>query len=296
MPREQSADEPALPESVKAQEDHVLAADIEPPAKKTSEDRVPARRTGARVNARKAVKPLRSIAIFGAVGALVAGIALPAFASSSKPTEEAATTLQQLAAVDAQSLVVASQATAAPLSRSTFSATTPEEIAKKKAEEAAAARAAAAASTASAGAQFNSAGYALTSPGSGEVRYPLPMGSWNVSRTVGGGHNGADMLAPAGTPIYAAAAGVVRASAESIGGYGVCVMLDSVVGGQRVQTTYGHMIYGSRQVQAGQTVAAGQLIGYVGSTGRSTANHLHFEVWINGGLVEPMSWLSVNAG
>lgn len=275
-----------------------MAADIEPPAKKTSEDRVPARRTGARLSARKAVKPLRSVAIFGAVGALVAGIALPAFASS-KPSEAAPTTLQQLAAVDAQSLVVASQATAAPLARGTFSATTPEEIAKKKAEEAAAARAAAAASTASAGtssSRFNTAGYALTSPGSGEVRYPLPMGSWNVSRTVGGGHNGADMLAPAGTPIYAAAAGVVRASAESIGGYGVAVMLDSVVGGQRLQTTYGHMLYGSRQVQVGQTVSAGQLIGYVGSTGRSTANHLHFEVWINGGLVEPMSWLSVNAG
>ncbi|WP_292763280.1 M23 family metallopeptidase [Microbacterium sp. UBA3486] len=274
-----------------------MAADIEPPAKKTSEDRVPARRPGARVSARKVVKPLRSIAIFGAVGALVAGIALPAFASS-KPSEAAPTTVQQLAAVDAQSLVVASQATAAPLARGTFSATTPEEIAKKKAEEAAAARAAAAAaSTAStSSSRFNTAGYALTSPGSGEVRYPLPMGSWNVSRTVGGGHNGADMLAPAGTPIYAAAAGVVRASAESIGGYGVAVMLDSVVGGQRLQTTYGHMLYGSRQVQVGQTVSAGQLIGYVGSTGRSTANHLHFEVWINGGLVEPMSWLSVNAG
>ncbi|GEC74432.1 hypothetical protein GCM10010213_05780 [Microbacterium maritypicum] len=276
-----------------------MAADIEPPAKKTSEDRVPARRSGARMSARKAVKPLRSIAIFGAVGALVAGIALPAFASA-KPSEAAPTTVQQLAAVDAQSLVVASQATAAPLARGTFSATTPEEIEKKKAEEAAAARAAAAASAAStagtASSRFNTAGYALTSPGSGEVRYPLPMGSWNVSRTVGGAHNGADMLAPAGTPIYAAAGGVVRASAESIGGYGVAVMLDSVVGGQRVQTTYGHMLYGSRQVQAGQSVSAGQLIGYVGSTGRSTANHLHFEVWINGGLVEPMSWLSVNAG
>ncbi|GAA1162270.1 hypothetical protein MOX01_13220 [Microbacterium oxydans] len=276
-----------------------MAADIESPAKKTSEEAVPARRTGARMSARKAVKPLRSIAIFGAVGALVAGIALPAFASS-KPSEAAPTTLQQLAAVDAQSLVVASQATAAPLARGTFSATTPEEIEKKKAEEAAAARAAAAAATASAAgtssSRFNTAGYALTSPGSGEVRYPLPMGSWNVSRTVGGGHNGADMLAPAGTPIYAAAAGVVRASAESIGGYGVAVMLDSVVGGQRLQTTYGHMLYGSRQVQVGQSVSAGQLIGYVGSTGRSTANHLHFEVWINGGLVEPMSWLSVNAG
>jgi murein DD-endopeptidase MepM/ murein hydrolase activator NlpD len=275
-----------------------LAADIEPTAK-TSEDRVPARRTSARVTARKAVRPLRSIAIFGAVGALVAGIALPAFASP-KPSEAAPTTIQQLAAVDAQSLVVASQATAAPLNRGTFTATTPEEIEKKKAEEAAKARAAAAAATASASGSgsrnFNTAGYALVSPGSGEVRYPLPIGSYNEGRTIGGGHNGVDMLAPAGTPIYATAAGVVRASAESIGGYGVCVMIDSVVGGQRVQSTYGHMIYGSRQVAAGQTVAAGQLIGYVGSTGRSTANHLHFEVWINGGMVEPYSWLAANAG
>ncbi|WP_101848586.1 M23 family metallopeptidase [Zhihengliuella sp. ISTPL4] len=276
-----------------------MAADIEPPAKK-SEDRGVARRTAPRISARKIAAPLRSVAIFGAVGALVAAVALPAYAAS-KPTDATAQTVQQLAAVDAQSLVVASEATAAPLVRGAFSATTPEEIEKKKAEEAAAAaaRAAAAAaastSTSSSG-NFNTAGYALVAPGSGQVRYPLPLGSWNVSRTVGGGHNGADMLAPAGTPIYAAAAGVVRASAESIGGYGVAVMLDSVVGGQRVQTTYGHMLYGSRQVQAGQTVAAGQLIGYVGSTGRSTANHLHFEVWINGGLVEPMSWLSVNAG
>ncbi|MBN6192466.1 M23 family metallopeptidase [Microbacterium sufflavum] len=280
----------------KAQEDHVLAADIEP-TEKTPEDRVPARRTPPKVTARKVVKPLRSVAIFGAVGALVAAVALPAYAAS-KPADAATTTVQQLAAVDAQSLVVASEATSAPVVRGTFSATTPDEIAKKKAEEAAAARAAAAATAAasSSGGRFNTAGYALTAPGSGEVRYPLPLGSWHVSRTIGGGHNGIDMLAPAGTPIYAAAAGVVRASAENIGGYGVCVMLDSVIGGQRVQTTYGHMLYGSRQVQAGQSVAAGQLIGYVGSTGRSTANHLHFEVWINGGLVEPGNWLSINAG
>lgn len=249
------------------------------------------------------VKPLRSIFIFGAVGALVAAVALPAYAAT-KPAEASTPTVQQLAAVDAQSLVVASEATAAPMNRGTFTATTPEEIEKKKAEEAAAARAAAAAkaaavasasSSASSG-KFNTAGYALVAPGSGEVRYPLPLGSWHVSRTIGGGHNGVDMLAPAGTPIYAAAGGVVRASAESIGGYGVCVMIDSVVGGQRVQTTYGHMIYGSRQVQQGQTVEPGQLIGYVGSTGRSTANHLHFEVWVNGGLLEPQAWLAANAG
>lgn len=272
-----------------------MVAEIEPPAK-TSENRVAARRIAARAGAAKAVKPLRSIAIFGAVGALVAVIALPAYANS-QPTD-ASTTLQQLAAVDAQSLVVASEATSAPLARGTFTATTPEEIEKKKAEEAAAARAAAAAATASSG--FSTAGYALVAPGSGEVRYPLPPGSYKQGRTTvgpdSGGHQGADMLAPAGTPIYAAASGVVTASAESIGGYGVCIMIDHVIGGQRVSTLYGHMTYGSRQVSQGQYVQAGQLIGVVGSTGSSTANHLHFEVRVGGSVVEPYSWLAANAG
>ncbi|WP_300267376.1 M23 family metallopeptidase [Microbacterium sp.] len=244
------------------------------------------------------VKPMRSIAIFGAVGALVAAVALPAYAASSTPVNAAAT-LQQLATNDAQSLVVASEATAAPLERGTFSATTPEEIEKKKAEAAAAARAkaaAAAAASASTSTTFNTAGYALVAPGDGAVRYPLPRGSYTQGRTISGGHDGADMLAPAGTPIYAAAAGVVRVSSESHYGYGVAVVIDHVIAGQRVSTTYAHMTYGSRQVQAGQTVAAGQLIGAVGSTGRSTANHLHFEVWVNGGKAEPYAWLRANAG
>jgi len=281
--------------SVQALEDMILAADIESPAN-TTEDRAVARRTGARTPARSVMKPLRSIAIFGTVGALVAAIALPAYAQST-PAEEAAT-LQQLAAVDAQSLIVASEATAAPLAHGAFTATTPEEIEKKKAEAAAAARAAAAASTASASASagFDISKYALVSPGSGEVRYPLPQGSYKVTRTLGGAHNGADMVCPALTPIYAAAAGVVRVSSESYYGYGVGVVIDSVVGGQRVSTTYGHMTYGTRQVEVGQTVEAGQLIGLVGSTGHSTANHLHFEVKINGTLVEPIGWLAANAG
>ena len=283
--------------SAEAQEDHLLAADIETSAN-TSEKTLKRRRVAApRVATRKMVKPMRSIVIFGAVGALVAAVALPAYAASSTPVN-AATTLQQMATGDAQSLIVASEATAAPMARGTYSATTPEEIEKKKAAEAAAARAKAAkASAATASSRsFDTSGYALVAPGSGAVRYPLPPGSYTQGRSIGGGHNGVDMLAPAGTPIYAAAAGVVRASAESIGGYGVSVMIDHVIGGQQVKTTYGHMTYGSRQVQVGDTVVAGQLIGLVGSTGRSTANHLHFEVWVGGSLVEPYSWLAANAG
>ncbi|WP_309065316.1 M23 family metallopeptidase [Microbacterium sp.] len=241
---------------------------------------------------------MRTVAIFAAVGALVAAVALPAYAVS-KPSAAEATTLQQMAVDEAQSLVVASEATAAPMARGSYSATTPEEIAKKKAEAAAKARAAAAARVAAAtrsGSGPSDADLRLAASGSGAVRYPLPQGSYYVSRTLGSGHNGADMVAPAGTPIFATASGVVRTSSESYFGYGVAIIIDHVVGGQRVSTLYGHMINGSRAVQSGQVVQAGQFIGKVGNTGRSYGAHLHYEVKVNGSLVEPISWLRANAG
>ncbi|MGB4137852.1 MAG: M23 family metallopeptidase [Microbacterium sp.] len=244
---------------------------------------------------------MRTVAIFAAVGALVTAVALPAFANSGAPAAEAATSLRQIAADDSQSLVVASEATAAPMTRGNFSATTPEEIAKKKAEEEAAKKAAEAAAAAAALASegsynLSTADLQLVAAGSGEVRYPLPLGSYNVSRTLGSGHDGADMVCPQYTPIYAATSGVVRVSSEGYYGYGVAVVIDGIVGGQRVSTTYAHMSYGTRAVSAGQVVQAGQLIGQVGNTGNSYGDHLHFEVEINGSLVEPIGWLAANAG
>ncbi len=274
-----------------------MAADIV--TNETAEHKKPAR-VRARRRARASVKPMRTVAIFAAVSALVAAVALPAYAATT-PDVSDATTLQQMAVSDAQSLVVASEASAAPLDRGNYSATTPEEIAKKKAEEAAAKRAkeraaAAAAAAARSGSAMSTEDIQLVASGSGDVRYPLPRGSYDVSRTLGNGHNGADMAGPAGTPIYASTSGVVRISSESHYGYGVAVVIDGVVGGQRVSTLYAHMIYGSRQVQAGQTVQAGQMIGQRGNTGNSYGAHLHFEVEINGSLVEPIGWLAANAG
>lgn len=246
-------------------------------------------------------KPIRSLAILTMVAGLIATIAIPAFGAAT-PQDEALT-VQQVAADNAQSLVVASDASASELTRESYSATTQEEIDEKKAKEAAAAAAAArarqlatAAASSSASSSTFSGDITLVSPGSGEVRWPLlsfvqGRGLWDS-----GYHQGQDMLAPAGSPIYAAAAGVVRVSQESFGGYGVCVTIDHVIGGQQVSTLYGHMTYGTRLVQSGQTVAAGQMIGQVGSTGSSTANHLHFEVHINGSVVDPLAWLNANAG
>ncbi|WP_349290447.1 M23 family metallopeptidase [Microbacterium sp. 2FI] len=240
-------------------------------------------------------KPLRSLVILSMVGGLVATVALPAFAAARVP--EDAVTIQQMAVDDAQSLVVASDASGAELVRESYAATSAEEIAKKKAAEAAAAAAAARARSAAASVATVNVDLSMVAPGSGEVRWPVSgytMGEGFGTR--GGAHMGIDMLAPAGTPIFAAAAGVVRVSQESYGGYGVAVTIDHVINGQRVGTLYGHMTWGSRQVVSGQTVAAGQIIGLVGSTGRSTANHLHFETYVNGSNVDPYAWLAQNAG
>lgn len=97
-------------------------------------------------------------------------------------------------------------------------------------------------------------------------------------------HTGLDVAAPTGTPIRAAAAGVVVA-AGARGGYGLAVDIDHGA----VTTRYAHQ---SRLlVAAGQRVAAGQVIGLVGSTGLSTGPHLHFEVRTAAGPIDPLGWL-----
>jgi murein DD-endopeptidase MepM/ murein hydrolase activator NlpD len=245
-----------------------------------------------------AAKPVKSVVILSLVAGLIATVALPAYAAW-RPSGAAAVTTQQVAEGNAQSLVVASDATDVSLSRSSYDATTADEIAKKKAEEAAAARATAASSSSSSATRV-SVDLSMVAPGSGQVRWPVTNFTYteeNLFRpSIRPDHNGFDMLAPQGTPIYAAAAGVVRVSQDGYGGYGEAIVIDSVINGQLVSTLYGHMIHGGRQVDVGTTVSAGQLIGLVGSTGSSTANHCHFEVEINGTLVDPLAWLNANAG
>ena len=235
----------------------------------------------------------RNVVILSMVAGLVATVALPAYAAWQP--EDAAQTLQQVSADDSQSLVVASDATAAALERSSYAATTPEEIEKKKAEEAAAERAREIASRMNSSVSVASVDLTMTAPGSGEVRWPLA--NFTRGRGLGdsGYHQGADLLASCGQPIFAAAAGVVRVSQESYGGYGVAITIDHVIAGQRVSTLYGHMTYGSRVVQSGDSVSAGQVIGLVGSTGSSTACHTHVEVRINDQLVDPYAWFDTNA-
>lgn len=98
-------------------------------------------------------------------------------------------------------------------------------------------------------------------------------------------HNGVDIAAPYGTLVGASCEGVVS-STGWMGGYGLAVIIDHPKG---YRTLYGHL--SQIFVRHGQRVAAGRLIGKVGSTGWSTGPHLHFTLWHNGRLINPMKVL-----
>lgn len=100
-------------------------------------------------------------------------------------------------------------------------------------------------------------------------------------------HKGLDFTAPQGTPIYATGDGIVRVSAYSAGGYGNHVEINH---GYGYETLYGHMV--RIKVTAGQKVKRGEVIGWVGSTGKSTGPHCHYEVLLNGQHVNPVYFFS----
>ncbi|MEO0057524.1 MAG: hypothetical protein RIT17_977 [Pseudomonadota bacterium] len=98
-------------------------------------------------------------------------------------------------------------------------------------------------------------------------------------------HAGIDLAAPSGTPVYATADGIVG-RADWYSSYGLYVAIEH---GASMQTRYAHL---SRlAVAAGDNVKKGDLIGYVGSTGRSTGPHLHYEVRVEGIAVNPIPYM-----
>ena len=96
-------------------------------------------------------------------------------------------------------------------------------------------------------------------------------------------HAGLDFAAPQGTPIYATANGRVKIAGNSSGGYGIHVVIDH---GYGYETLYGHMV--RVKTRAGQHVTRGEIIGYVGTTGKSTGPHCHYEVRKNGNKIDPI--------
>jgi len=96
-------------------------------------------------------------------------------------------------------------------------------------------------------------------------------------------HAGLDFAAPQGTPIYATANGRIKTSGYSAGGYGNHVVIDH---GYGYETLYGHMV--KVKARTGQQVTRGETIGYVGTTGKSTGPHCHYEVRKNNNKIDPV--------
>lgn len=98
-------------------------------------------------------------------------------------------------------------------------------------------------------------------------------------------HTGIDISCPSGRPVYASADGMV-VEANYLGGLGKCVTLFHGLG---VSTKYGHL--SKIVVKEGQKIKRGTIIGYTGSTGRSTGPHLHYEILLNGKPVNPLEYI-----
>ncbi|QAV69214.1 M23 family metallopeptidase [Salinibacterium sp. UTAS2018] len=139
---------------------------------------------------------------------------------------------------------------------------------------------------------------------SSPVVFPLPEGSWVLTGDFGprvdpftgesAFHSGTDLAATAGTHILAAADGLVTV-AEVSGSYGGLIVIEHRIDGEMIATAYAHMWENGIHSTAGEYVVAGQYIGDVGSAGRSTGSHLHFEVrpgGTNAAAVDGAKWLN----
>ncbi|GGF47369.1 hypothetical protein GCM10010922_23970 [Microbacterium sorbitolivorans] len=273
------------------------------------------RRKAVAAAPKRRVGGVRAVGTAIAVCALIAGVAIPAYAATQQGSDVAASaTVRDEAAEDAQSFAAGDEAQGADVAATSYSARSATEIAQvaaerialERAEEERARQAELAEQAQQQQAQESEGSPAAVTPDTSSDQEaapteaqngwinPLGSAGYYISRSLSSGHDGTDMVTTSQAdwtvPIYAAKSGTVVVSSEAHYGWGVAVQIDH---GDGTTTLYGHMTYGSRQVQAGDYVEQGQIIGYVGSTGRSTAHHLHVEVRVNGQLVEPRSYLPI---
>jgi murein DD-endopeptidase MepM/ murein hydrolase activator NlpD len=150
------------------------------------------------------------------------------------------------------------------------------------------------------------AGSSSTVPETSRVVFPLPAGTYTITDSFGWRtdpysgerrfHSGSDLAAPAGTPILAVADGLVSFAGQR-GTYGGLITIEHTIGGERVTSYYAHMYDHGIHVRAGDSVAAGQHIGDVGSAGKSTGPHLHIEIHPGGAsnpAVNALEWLAAH--
>lgn len=111
-------------------------------------------------------------------------------------------------------------------------------------------------------------------------------------------HHGVDFNPGEGFPIQSIADGVVtlvsHGTSGNYGALGYYVTVTHTIKGHKVESTYAHMLAGSIQVKLGQKVRVTDILGLVGSTGASTGAHLHFQLVVDGAMVDPWTWLKAN--
>jgi murein DD-endopeptidase MepM/ murein hydrolase activator NlpD len=126
--------------------------------------------------------------------------------------------------------------------------------------------------------------------GSGEYFWPIETGYISAYMGDNRGHKGIDIAAPYGTNIYAAEAGTIQRIGNKGDGYGISIFIKHDDG---TVTVYGHMSR-TADFSVGDRVVMGQLIGFCGSTGNSSGNHLHFEVRTSNGYENPLNYVKQN--
>ncbi|MGY0541390.1 M23 family metallopeptidase [Nocardioides sp. YJ-D4] len=134
------------------------------------------------------------------------------------------------------------------------------------------------------------------------VVFPLPKGTWTATSPYGwrtdpvtgarSQHTGNDYAAPLGTPVLAIGEGTVTYAGAHPSGYGHLILVDHIIRGRKVTSGYAHMYGNGIHVRVGDHVAAGQHIADVGSDGKSTGPHLHFEIRLDDRSTNPTGWLN----
>lgn len=228
-----------------------------------------------------------SLGVMGIVGLLTVGMTTPAEAVAA-PASKAGTTNLTVAAGDVapeageiQAYVTPSDMQNAPIARSeTYSTLTMAQLAADSGIS-------------------NFSNFFVNDPNS-PIQWPFAVGvpiSYGFGMRDGTMHEGVDFTPGEGSPIQAVADGVVRESTDSGGAFGVHIVIDHIIDGQLVSSSYSHMLYGSRQVEVGDHVTVGQIVGHTGNTGRSFGAHTHFEILMNGTTpIDPIPWLREHAG
>jgi murein DD-endopeptidase MepM/ murein hydrolase activator NlpD len=249
--------------------------------------KAPRRKTKHTAGARRAATASFSIGVMGIVGLLAVGMTTPAeavaaatgtaSANSMAPAGDVAINVSGTDSQDIQAYMAPTQAQTAALDRSIdYSSVT------------------AVQAGADSGIKNVSNAYFTNDPNS-PIQWPFAVGctiSWGFGPRPGEFHEGVDFTPGAGAHVQAIADGVVRVSTDSGGGYGVMIIIDHVIDGKLVSSRYGHMQYGSRQVQVGDHVHVGEYIGRTGNTGRSYGAHTHLEILLNGTTpIDPIPWL-----